>query len=264
MTCRSLLPVTILGFAIPCSSWADEGATDLITLRVLCYNIQHGRGMDQKIDLERIARVIKDAKPDLVALQEVDRNTSRSGQVDQTATLGKLTGMNSHFGKAIPFQGGEYGQAVLSRFPISEPKVHRLPGKPDQEQRIVLEVTATVADQPLRFLSTHFQHDDGPTRERQAATVNQLFGNDTVPTILAGDLNAVPNSEPLKIIGSVWQHAIEKEPAPSHPSTNPRKRIDYILWRPMGVFRVKEVKVIPEEMASDHRPVLAVFEWTPK
>src|SRR5512142_1551034 len=87
---------------------------------VLTYNIHHGEGTDGRIDLERIARVIRLVSPDLAALQEVDRRTTRSGGVDQLAELGRLTGMEPLFGKTIPHQGGDYGNAVLSRMQVAE------------------------------------------------------------------------------------------------------------------------------------------------
>ena len=62
-------------------------------LRVLTYNIHHGEGTDGKFDYERLARVINGLKPDVAALQEVDRNTRRANGVDQAALLAKLTGM---------------------------------------------------------------------------------------------------------------------------------------------------------------------------
>src|SRR5688572_3660564 len=82
-------------------------------LRVLTYNIHHGEGTDARFDLERLARIIREARPDLVALQEVDRRTRRASGVDQAAELGRLTGMNVVFGKAMDHDGGEYGQAIL-------------------------------------------------------------------------------------------------------------------------------------------------------
>jgi endonuclease/exonuclease/phosphatase family metal-dependent hydrolase len=123
----------ILGTAKPVSA-------DKATLRVLCYNIHHGEGTDGKVDLPRLARVIHAAMPDFVALQEVDRNVRRSGSVDQSAELAKLTGLHGAFAKAIDYDGGEYGQAILSRFPIERLTIHHLPGEPEREQRIAAEV----------------------------------------------------------------------------------------------------------------------------
>jgi endonuclease/exonuclease/phosphatase family metal-dependent hydrolase len=237
-------------------------------LRVLSYNIHHGEGTDGTLDLARIARVIKAAKPDLVALQEVDRNTKRTGGVDQMKELARLTGLHAEFAKAIPLQGGEYGQAILSRFPLQGVKAHPLPGKKGQEVRIVIEARVEPGDgvPDLTFLGTHFQHDDAKTREGQAAKVNELFGKAAGPVILAGDLNAAPGSGPVKALENVWTFAT----APGArglltiPSDRPTRQIDYVLFRPAGKFKVVEAKVIEEKVASDHRPVLAVIEWAGK
>lgn len=159
--------------SVPAEDKAERNA-----LRVLTYNVHHGEGTDGKLDLPRIAEVIKTAKPDIVALQEVDRNTTRTGKVDQAAELAKLTGLSAEFGKAIDLQGGAYGLAVLSRFPLKGAKVHALPGKEKQEARIVLQVTAEPGGSfpAVTFLNTHLQHDDGPTREKQVAKIDELFG----------------------------------------------------------------------------------------
>jgi endonuclease/exonuclease/phosphatase family metal-dependent hydrolase len=232
-------------------------------LRVLTYNIHHGEGTDGKLDLPRIAEIIKAAKPDLVALQEVDRNTTRTGKVDQTAELAKLTGLNAEFGKAIDLQGGGYGLAVLSRFPLKGTKTHPLPGKEKQEARIVMQTTVEPGGFPaITFLNTHLQHDDGPTREKQVAKIDELFGAAEGTFILTGDLNAAPGSAPIKALAKNWAFATEPggKGLFTIPSDVPKQQIDYVLFR--GKFKVIEAKVIEEKVASDHRPVLAVVEWS--
>lgn len=84
--------------------------------------------MDGKVDLERIAGVIRGAKPDIVALQEVDRMVPRSGEVDQLAKLAELTELSGRFGKSIPLAGGAYGNAILTRLPVVAHEVMALPG----------------------------------------------------------------------------------------------------------------------------------------
>jgi endonuclease/exonuclease/phosphatase family metal-dependent hydrolase len=235
------------------------------TLRVLTYNIHHGEGTDGKLDLPRIAEVIKAAKPDLVALQEVDLKTTRTRKVDQVAELGKLTGMNVEFGKAIDLQGGGYGLAVLSRFPLKGAKTHRLPGKEKQEARIVMQVTVEPAGSPaITFLNTHLQHDDVETREKQVAKIDELFGTSDGAVILTGDLNAAPRSGPVTALAKNWAFATEPggKGLLTIPSDAPKQQIDYVLFR--GKFKVVEAKVIEEKIASDHRPVLALLEWTGK
>ncbi|MEZ6125818.1 MAG: endonuclease/exonuclease/phosphatase family protein [Planctomycetaceae bacterium] len=110
-------------------------AADPTQLRVLSYNIHHGEGVDRKLDLQRIADVILSVRPDLVALQEVDRNATRTGGVDQPAELARLTRMHVVFGANIELQGGHYGNAVLSRHPIARLRNHLLPNIDDSERR---------------------------------------------------------------------------------------------------------------------------------
>ena len=236
------------------------------SLRVLSYNIHHGAGTDDKLDLPRVAEVIKGTRPDLVALQEVDRNTTRTRKVDQAAVLGKLTGMHVAFGKAIDLQSGEYGLAILSRFPIKNVKTDPLPGKEKQEARIVMRAAVEPGRglPALTFLNTHLQHDDGETREKQVAKIDELFGTADGPFVLAGDLNARPDSAPIKALAKNWTFATEPgaKGLLTIPSDVPTHQIDYVLFR--GTFKALEAKVIEEKVASDHRPVLTVLEWTGK
>jgi endonuclease/exonuclease/phosphatase family metal-dependent hydrolase len=83
------------------------------TLRILSYNIHHGAGMDEVLDLDRIAALIREVNPDLVALQEMDSVVTRTGGVDQMATLGESTGLQPLFGRFMAYQGGAYGMGIL-------------------------------------------------------------------------------------------------------------------------------------------------------
>ena len=95
-----------------------EPAPRRARLRVMSYNIHVGVGMDKKLDLARIAEVIKQSRADIVGLQEVDRGVERTGRVDEIRELARLTGMDYAFAHNLDFQGGQYGVAVLSRLPI--------------------------------------------------------------------------------------------------------------------------------------------------
>jgi endonuclease/exonuclease/phosphatase family metal-dependent hydrolase len=229
-------------------------------LRVLSYNIHHGEGTDGKVDLARLAKVIRGCEADLVALQEVDLKTRRTGGVDQTAELARLTGLHGRFGKGIDYEGGEDGQAVLSRSPIAGLTVHPLPGEPDRERRIAVEARVTVAGRDLSFVTTHLHHQNASFRERQAARLDELFGNVGRPVILAGDLNAVPGSKPLQRLAGTWTVATEGDTLATYPAAKPARQLDYVLYRPAEAFRVVERSVLAEAVASDHRPVLAVLE----
>jgi len=233
-------------------------------LRVLSYNVHHGEGIDGKLDLLRLARVIRAADPDIVALQEMDDKTKRTGGVDQTAELARLTGMNGVFGKAIDLQGGGYGQAVLSRVPLGKAVVHPLPGEPKTEPRIALTVPLTFDGRDLLFVTTHLHHMGDELRQKQAAELNKLFADADRPVILAGDLNTTPGSKPLALLAAKWTNATAGADLFTIPVEKPTQQIDYVLFRPGDTFRVTRAAVLGEAVASDHRPVLAVLEWKAK
>lgn len=248
-----------------------SSAEELPPLRVLCYNIHYGQGNDGQYDLQRLAAVITQCKPDLVALQEVDVGVKRSGRVHQARRLGELTGMAVRFGPTQHYEGGLYGNAVLSKRPILDVVIHPLPYTEATPELVTyprgaIAVTIRGPDgQPLRFISTHFQHNVPEDRVAEAQAVNVLSAadDDTLPTILAGDINALPDSEPVRILLERWTNAIDEAAAPTVPSAKPTSRIDYIFYRPASRFRLLEAKVIAEPMASDHRPVFVVLEVVP-
>lgn len=222
-------------------------------LRVLTYNIHHGRGMDGVFDYERLARIINDLQPDLVALQEVDRGVRRSHQVDQPAVLSELTSLHAAFGNALYYQGGEYGEAILSRFPLDEVRAHHLPFHPGLEPRTALAARVRPGEglPELLFVGTHLCHQREETRTEQTTRLNTLFAEADLPVILAGDLNARPGSAPMDVLlEEHWVDAIA-----------PQSRIDYILYRRDDPWHVAEVQILDEPVASDHQPVLAVLEW---
>jgi endonuclease/exonuclease/phosphatase family metal-dependent hydrolase len=227
------------------------------TLRVLSYNIHHGRGTDGQVNLSRIAAVIRSSEADLVCLQEVDDRTTRTGRVDQTAELARLTGLHGEFGHQIDYQGGRYGQALLSRTPLEEPQVHMLPGDPTSETRIAFSARTEVAGRTVVIVSTHLHHLDPAVRLAQAETIAALEQG-AGPMILGGDLNAVPGSPPLSALLETWRPTTD-EPLATFPAGKPTRQIDSILYRPVGLLEARAARVLDEPVASDHRPILAEF-----
>ena len=157
---------------------------------------------------------------------------------------------------------------MLTRLPILDEHIQPLPytdATPGRQTypRGALVITVQAPDgRPLRFISTHFQHNVPEDRVEEARAINKLFADpgDNLRTILAGDFNAKPEDEPITILEQSWTHAIDAARAPSAPSVNPKSRIDYIFYRAKNQFRLVSTEVLPETMASDHRPVLAVLE----
>ncbi len=238
-------------------------------LRVMTYNIHIGQGMDDRFDLPRIARVINDATPDIVALQEVDRFAQRSGRIDQAGELARLTGMHvvhADTGALKPRDAqGEYGVAILSRHPIEDVRREPLPHDASRELRAALGGIVQIKGiGPVLIISTHLQHNSAEDRLAQANRINELFSAWKGPAILAGDLNAVPDSQPLQALGQHWTDAAGPQSPMTCPADRPNARIDYILYRPAGSWRVIECTVVDELVASDHRPVVAELKLQPR
>lgn len=208
--------------------------------------------------------MIRSAQPDLVALQEVDRLARRTGKVDQPAEYMRLTGMPGWYGAAMPFEGGEYGQALLSRWPLKSPRVIRLPGSEGREPRIaVVAMVRAPGFGRIRWAGCHLdaERDDGD-RWKQVEALDTELGRDGVPTLLAGDFNATPESRVMRRLlreGMAWDDTSREQPAPTIPAAAPRARIDYVLASPRGRWRTVESRVPAETTASDHRPLVVTL-----
>ena len=257
---RSL--TAILSVVAACLSGCSSD--HVTTIRVLTYNIHHGEGMDGQIDLERIARVIRQTEADLVALQEVDRGVERTNRVDQPALLAGLTGMRAIFEKNIDYQGGEYGNAVLSRLPVEYHENHYLPKSLPNEQRGMLEVHVRVGGEKLIFFATHFDHraDDGERMASVAMLCERVEQYQGSPVVVAGDLNDFPDSRAISetTVCLTDVFVVADGSGFTYPADDPVRRIDYVLHNRDPGLRCIDCRVILEPAASDHRPVLAVFE----
>lgn len=236
---------------------ADDAAP---TLRILSYNIKHGRGMDGEVDLRRAAAVIERVKPDLVALQEIDHTARRSGEVDEAARLGELTGMHHAFGSFFDFDGGQYGMAILSRWPLTDVKNHRLPDGAEPRTSLAAEVRPFADRPPIVFANVHFYRTEAE-RLAQARAVLTALGPAKGPTIVAGDFNSRPDSAVLRLFGDGWTVPPKDEDHFTFPSDKPSVEIDYIVFRPASAFVVERIDVLDEPVASDHRPLLLEVSW---
>ena len=255
---RVFMVFIFTGCAFGNTSLADEQAhISNNTLRILAYNIRHGRGMDDKIDIERIANVISSTSADLVALQEVDKNCNRSGNQDIAAVLGEMLEMEHRFGKFMTYDGGEYGLAVLSRFPILDSKRHELPE--GAEPRCALEVMIIPEgySEPVSFVSIHNDWTDEGIRIRQVEALLSGLKERTGPVILAGDFNARPDGASLTLLTEAGWDMLEKEgDKTTFPADVPDREIDYFYIKNFPDVTTHHV-VIEEKVASDHRPIYA-------
>lgn len=231
-------------------------------LKVLCYNIHHANPPSKPglIDLDAIARVILASKADVVALQEVDKNIKRSGNIDQAKAIAEKTGMNFHFFRAIDYDGGEYGVAILSRYPLKDAQMFELPQKVKAENRILGQVTIKVGNREVIFANTHLdasgRHDN---RIAQMQFINALYKTNKLPIIISGDFNCMPNSEAIKILDQEFKRTCTENCPNTYPQINPKRVIDYIATKNLN-WSLLNYEVIEETYASDHRPIAATFK----
>lgn len=244
----------------------DRSSTpnDSIDLRAVTYNIKHGEGMDGQVDLARDAKVLQTLQPDFVALQEVDELAKRSGRVNQAAELGKQLDMHPAFGPFMDFQGGRYGLAILSRFPIQQ--VHTLTLPVGNEPRVALAIEVQLPnDAPVMIVNVHFDWVEQDTfRFAQATKVAEYLQSLTIPYVLLGDFNDGPQSRTLALFR---EKALEATKPPedhfTFSSTKPEQEIDFIFAAPTKAWSILQTRVIDEPLASDHRPVLSAMRYHP-
>lgn len=238
-------------------------------LKVLTYNIFHGENPYRKgqPNIDNIAKLINEIKPDLVAFQEVDSATGRLAAIYKTRInwvqeLGKKTGMYGYFGKAMDFDGGGYGEGILTKNPV-KPVVSILPNPSGGEPRSLIYAEYSIsADKKVFFAGTHLCHQFMPNKIAQVEKINLLLSKKTDPVILCGDLNFTPGEEPYRLLEGHWLDAAEKkgDPQLTFSADKPEIRIDYVWLNKNARWRVTEVKVLPYEF-SDHKPVLAIVEF---
>ncbi|MDT8303594.1 MAG: endonuclease/exonuclease/phosphatase family protein [Sedimentisphaerales bacterium] len=257
--------IIVLIFSICTGGCTGVKPSSPCRISVLTYNIYHGEDANGNSNLDAVAGIINSLKPDLVALQEVDNKTTRAKGLDLTAELSQRTGMQGIFGKAMDYAGGGYGEAVLTRCPVIYTKNNPLPHTPEAEPRATLEIQIELpTKERIVFVGTHLDHQrDQNNRMQQAGRIKELYLDNDFPIILAGDLNAPPGSDPINLLCEQWSYAAQDDPQPTIPSVNPRRKIDYIMYKPKDRWKVIEVRVIDEKVASDHCPVFAVLELLP-
>lgn len=257
------ITIIVLSAVLSCNVLQSQTPNDSSKIiKVLSFNILHGATTKGDFDLDRIAKVIKDANPDFVAMQEVDFKTNRAKKYDLATELGWRTKMAPLFGKAMDYDGGEYGEGLLSKYSFLQTRNLTLPFSPGKEPRAALEVvTVLPSGDTISVVGTHFAHEDETNRVAQAKRINEVFSLNKYPTVLAGDLNTKPGSKPINILEEVWSPSHNKQnPQPTYPAINPTRKIDYVMFYPKNRWRVLETEVIQDTIASDHCAYLVTLE----
>lgn len=228
-------------------------------IRVMAYNIHHGCDIHERLQLKQVADLIRSDKSDIVGLVEVDSVCRRSNKTDQAAILGKMTGMHSAFVRHFPFQGGAYGLAILSRFPIIDVVNKRVPvmtnENGDTTRALLVARIKLPHHRHLSVVVAHLDYRTEASRLRQAAFLTGLLKNEQQPVMILGDLNASPDSKAIQMLKSHFIDANHAE-ARTFPSDTPREKIDYIMIDRANFIKTLKDTVYPVKF-SDHRPIVA-------
>ena len=216
------------------------------SVQIMTYNVRHCAGIDMVLDYDRTAAVISGQNPDIVALQELDSITGRSGQRYQLGELAIRTGYYPVFGSAIDYDGGKYGVGILTQErPLSTKRIP-LPG---EEPRVLLVVE--MKDYVLAC--THLDLEE----EQRLASVPLIVDEAQrwqKPFILAGDLNDAPDSQLMQEMTKYF--TLNSGDRPTFPANEPTECIDYVASFKTRPVVTLEYNVIEEPAASDHRPLV--------
>ena len=235
------------------------------SLKIMSYNIHHANppSLPGVINTDTIGALISKYRPDLVALQEVDVNTSRSGKsLDEAKAIADKAGLYYRFAKAIDYAGGEYGVAILSRYSFDSFVVRKLPSATAKAEARVLAVGFFhVGKTHFIFACTHLDAEGGnASRLMQIHVIDTILSKDRVPVLLAGDLNSEPSNPVMQIFDEHFQRSCMDSSEYTFPSDRPVKTIDYIGVSKNKPARVVEHRVLPETFPSDHRSIWAEIQ----
>lgn len=224
-----------------------------ISLRVGSYNIRHGELVDY--DMSQLAADILACDLDIVGLQEVDKNTRRTGNKDLLRELAAACGYEYYaFFDAMDFNGGEYGIGIISRYPIKSTDSTSLTVLPDTEPRVLAHAVIEIDGVEIDFYNTHLSYENNEIRATQLGEIREIIG-DNPRAILAGDFNV---SSTREIETALPDHRrANKDDLPTFPEG--REVIDEIVYTSCWSITVCEVYDV--RCNSDHNLLFATVDY---
>ena len=252
---RIIILISIFLSSVAVISAAEKGDT----LKLMTYNLRFG----ELASMEQIAGYISSEQPDIVTLQECDWATNRTRAPHQNGVkfvneLAYRTGMFGVYGKSINYAGGYYGIGILSKYPILRYERVLLPNDGKTEQRSMLIADIELPDgQVITFVNTHLEVKTAQMRIEQVQFINEYLKDCQNQLFLAGDMNAIPDTEEMAILRQSWTDLTDR--VYTYSTSKPEIKIDYIYAKPGNKVDLVETKVCEDVLLSDHFPVISTI-----
>lgn len=236
-------------------------------VRIMTYNVHSCIGLDQRHDPRRIARVIAHYHPDIICLQELDVGHARSSGVHQARQIASLLRLEYHFHSVREIEDQQFGNAILSRYPLQIVRVGPLPTVKNRrgvERRGALWVEVDTAAGPVQVLNTHLGlwPDERALQVKALLSEAWLGSREDVPLIVCGDLNCGPGSPPYRDLSGPFRDCQLQVPGNKPRNTWfsrwPLRRLDHIFVEPPLETRHVHIPTFDlARTASDHLPLVA-------
>lgn len=230
-------------------------------LKIATYNLRFG----ELATVEQLGDFVASQQADFVALQECDWATKRERAPHQHGVkfvneIAHRTGMFGLYGKAINYKGGYYGVGLLSRYPIIKSERVLLPHRAGTEQRTLLVATVELTNgELLTFVCTHLEVSSSKARQEQVAFINSYFAEWPHAVLLAGDMNAEPDTKEMRaLVEAGWQNMTNEEK--TYHTKKPEIKIDYIFYRGPRRAVLRSTEVVSWCTLSDHFPVVSTID----
>ena len=220
-------------------------------MRIVTFNIQHGRAPDGRVDTAALARSCAGLDADVLALQEVDHRMRRSGRADQAAEVAGAAGMAGVFGAARRLGlWARYGNVLLARGRLRDAVTVPLPRAVKREPRVAVLASVDVGGLTVSVAATHLSTDAGDAAVQLAVVLGALDAR-PLPRLVLGDLNLRPERAvpALERAG----YAVASTADATYPAAGPFLRIDHVAVQGLEIERVTVLEAAP---VSDHRPLL--------
>jgi len=258
---KYLLPVTIeevsdnvaVNENLRTAYFLVEAQREGLNLKVISYGKK-----STVFDVNAVVDVLRPLGGDLIVIREIDKNTKRSGYVDMPAEIAKKLGMFSYFAKAINHDGGEYGTAVLSKFPITDSAAFILPVPSGEPGPLAVIKVKVKEGQILTFAGTHF-NANATLRAGQPAKLLEFLQPFDGPVIVGGNFNDQLAGDTYLTLKTRFTLICTEGCAFNYPASNPASNTDYIIYSPANRFRVVENRV-GSVSTSDHLPVISQMQ----